>query len=37
MASSSPESTVTIGITGPKISSRMMRISWVTFVRTAGG
>jgi hypothetical protein len=35
MASSS-ESTVTIGTTGPKISSRMMRMSWVTPVSTAG-
>ena len=33
---SSSEATVTIGITGPKISSRMMRMSWVTPVRTAG-
>ena len=33
---SSSESTTTIGSTGPKISSRMIRISWVTPVRTAG-
>jgi hypothetical protein len=30
------ESTVTIGSTGPKISSFMIRISWVTPVRTVG-
>ena len=33
---SSSSSTVTIGTTGPKISSRMMRMSWVTPVSTAG-
>ena len=33
---SSSESTTTIGSTGPKISSRMIRISWVTPVRTVG-
>jgi putative ABC transport system ATP-binding protein len=30
------QTTVTIGTTGPKISSRMMRMSCVTFVSTAG-
>ncbi len=33
---SSSESTVTIGTTGPKISSRMIRMSCVTPVSTAG-
>ncbi len=33
---SSSERTVTIGTTGPKISSRMIRMSWVTPVSTAG-
>ena len=33
---SSSSSTVTIGTTGPKISSRMIRISCVTPVSTAG-
>ena len=33
---SSSEATVTIGTTGPKISSRMMRMSCVTPVSTAG-
>src|SRR5215213_237538 len=33
---SSSSSTVTIGTTGPKISSRMIRMSWVTPVSTAG-
>ena len=33
---SSSDSAVTIGITGPKISSRMMRMSCVTPVSTVG-
>jgi hypothetical protein len=33
---SSSDATVTIGTTGPKISSFMIRMSWVTPVRTAG-
>jgi hypothetical protein len=33
---SSSESTMVIGSTGPKISSRMIRASWLTPVRTVG-
>ncbi len=33
---SASESTTMIGRTGPKISSRMIRMSWVTPVSTAG-
>ena len=36
LTASSSSATTTIGRTGPKISSRMIRISWVTPVSTVG-